>query len=243
VSRHPVYQIARIRAKPYKGSTRPSACEIPGVAKFDGENAPNCVYDEAVAARLAQTLHAPIADGVLALIGDGHAFVSLKVGSFGERLLDLPVGRRQAAASRYPDEAAALVLFDILIGNWDRARNLKVSLVSPNLQVFSAFDHSHSLLDAKESVPASLEALRLGVLLVRSHPFFGLVDPTRLERRLQRFAAVDAEAIADCCRLGRGFQGVPREVQERLGEALIARREALARIVAAHRDTLVAPRR
>ncbi len=41
----------------------------------------------------------------------------------------------------------ALVAFDVWIGNRDRGRNLKASVVTPHLPVFRAFDHSHALLN------------------------------------------------------------------------------------------------
>jgi hypothetical protein len=108
----PIYEITRIRARTYPGTTTPAACELSAVLKLPNDNAPYCVYNEAVCARLAHTFHIPVADGVLTVANGGPAFASLKLHAFGERLLDLPYGRRRKAAERYPDGIAALPSMD-----------------------------------------------------------------------------------------------------------------------------------
>ncbi len=77
--------------------------------KFDGEESPHCVYNEAVAVRIAQTVHAPTADGVLSVSSGGPAFVSLAMTARPDRLPNVHWGIRHAVALKYPEEFAALV--------------------------------------------------------------------------------------------------------------------------------------
>lgn len=87
--------------------TGASPCTINAILKFDGPESPHCVYNEQVAVRLAQTLHIPIADGVLTTSGAGQAFVSLEVASPGIALPDILKSQIKQAAARYVDETAA----------------------------------------------------------------------------------------------------------------------------------------
>ena len=103
--------------------------------------------------RLAQTLHIPVADGVLAATGEGPAYASLEVASPDIPLPDLLQSQTVQVAEAYPDEVAALIAFDIFIGNRDRMRNIKASTVTPHIQIFKGFDHSHSLLSIEEDPP------------------------------------------------------------------------------------------
>jgi hypothetical protein len=113
------------------------------------------------------------------MVADGLALVSLHLDSPGQRLADLRCSQRGGAAEADPDEVAALVLSDVLFGNWDRARNIKVSVSNRHLRLFRGFDHSHALVgvyrndpehslsDLRSCVPAFLRSC---VLIVRTHP-------------------------------------------------------------------------
>jgi hypothetical protein len=105
------------------------------------------VYNEYVVLRLAQATRIPVADGVLTVAGDGLAYASLEVALTGMVLLDVLPGQLDKISVQYPSESAALAVFDIWIGNRDRGRNLKASVVTHHLPVFRAFDHSHALLN------------------------------------------------------------------------------------------------
>ncbi|MGC8733130.1 MAG: hypothetical protein ACP5RC_12870, partial [Halothiobacillaceae bacterium] len=163
----PTYRIRRIYSRKVKGSTQASQGTLDAILKFDGEESPHCVYNELVAMRLAQTLHIPVADGVLTLTPDGQTYASLELAASGLQLPDVLESRLDDVARRYPDEAAALVAFDLLIGNFDRGNNLKAVLASPHLQLFRAFDHSHALLSVKSAPEDSIKALASDALLVR----------------------------------------------------------------------------
>lgn len=232
MTRHPVYKIKGIRHSPFQGITKPGLCNVLGVIKFDGEESHHCVYNEAVCSRLAQTLHAPIADGVLTMTIGGPAFVSLRLDSLGERLPNLLWKKRGEAAQRYPEEVASLILFDLLVGNWDRERNLKVSLANAHLHLFRAFDHSHALLDVYfDDMSRSLSALRDGELIVRRHPFYGLIPPHALTVARDRFLGVDDDMVRACCLFGKGFSGVSYKAQMALANSLLNRRRLLDSII------------
>jgi hypothetical protein len=232
VTRHPVYKIKGIRHSPFQGITKPGLCNVLGVIKFDGEESHHCVYNEAVCSRLAQTLHAPIADGVLTMTIGGPAFVSLRLDSLGENLPDLLWKKRGSAARRYPDEVASLMLFDLLVGNWDRERNLKVSLANAHMRLFRAFDHSHALLDVYfDDMRRSLSALHDGELIVRRHPFYGLIPPQALSAALNRFLSVEDDMVRACCLFGTGFAGVSHKIQLAVADTLLKRRRLLEKII------------
>jgi hypothetical protein len=204
---------------------------LDAVLKFDSIEAPHNVYNEYVAGRLAAAIHAPIATGVLTPGIDGPSFASLIVTSPGEALLDLPESRLRDVALSYPNEVAALVAFDLFIGNWDRARNLKVSLVSPHIRVFGAFDHSHALLGIANADPReSIRQLADGDVIVKYHPFFGLVDRARFIEWTNRIADLSKTVIKSSCQMERDFRTVLVDTQDALAAALILRRTEIFRL-------------
>lgn len=205
-----------------------------GVLKFDTDESPHCVYNEAVGVRLAQTLHSPIADGVLTASGDGIAFVSLYVASVPDNLPNLHWARRKEVAAKYPAEVAALVAFDIFVGNWDRFRNVKASIKSPSLHLFRGFDHSHALLGTATTAEDSLIALNSNHIIATRHPFFGLVDLGRLAEWAQRIAGSSDFLIAECCQFRRDFRSVRTATQSALAAALNVRKRLMPSILSAN---------
>lgn len=224
------YKIKSILRQRPTGVTAASSCRLDAVLKFDGPESPFCVYSEQVAVRLAQTLHVPVADGVIAMTGDGHAFASIVIDSTGMSLPDMHESQNTAAAEKYPEQAAALTAFDILIGNHDRARNIKVVLKSPHIRLFRAFDHSHALLNVEATPEESLARLKAIDMIVEYHPFFGTLSKSLFETWLERFAAIDDCYIRECCIFGRPFRAVTEKLQEDLGHALVARKNGLLAI-------------
>lgn len=225
------YKIHRIRRRTKAGITAASFCTLNAILKFDSDESPYCVYNEHVASKLAQTLHLPVADGVLTATSDGPAFASLEVASPGLRLPDLLESQRIKVASLYPNEVAALVAFDIFIGNYDRGRNLKASLVTPHIKIFKAFDHSHCLLTIEEDPEMSLNRLKNNDLIVNSHPFYGTVNQHLLKDWIERISAVDKFYIQESCMMGKVFRTVTEQLQQRLAASLIKRKSLLASIV------------
>jgi len=220
------------------GITQPSFCTLDAILKFDGPESPHCVYIEHVALRLGQTLHIPVADGALTIAGDGLAYASLEVASQGIPLPNLLHAQAAKAAATYPDEASALLAFDIFIGNRDRYENLKASMVTPHIRIFRAFDHSHALLNIEHDPGDSIARLGSDDLILVFHPFFELVSQPLLETWLDRIAAVDDLYVRECCSFGRRFRDVDLQVQEALADALVLRKTRLKAILAANIQTI-----
>jgi len=229
------YKIHRIRRRTKIGSTAASFCTLSAVLKFDSDESPYCVYNEHVATRLAQTLHLPAADGVLTSTGDGPTYASLEVSTPGLPLPDLLRSQCSRAASIYPNEVAALVAFDILIGNNDRFENIKACLATPHIRIFKAFDHGNCLLNI-DGAPYEecLKKLKDGKLVVRSHSFYGLVRESLLNEWAKRISEVGDLYIEECCNMGKTFRAVTADMQEATASALIARKKALPAIIAKH---------
>jgi hypothetical protein len=220
------------------GITVPVACTIHGILKFDSAESPHLVYNELVALRLAQSLKVPVADGVLTVSGDGLAYASLEVALPGMALPDALPSQFGAIAQDYPHESAGLLAFDIWIGNFDRGRNLKASLVSPHIALFCAFDHSHVLTNVKENPHDSIQSLMSDQLLILSHPFFKRVSKKNLDHWIKRIAMLDLDVLRDCCVYGKPFRAVSKELQQDLFAALSHRAKNLANIVSAHQNVI-----
>lgn len=228
------YKIRSIRKKSFPGVTAPVACSLDAILKFDSAESPYCVYSELVALRLAQTFHIPVASGVLTTTGSGEAYASIELGSPGLRLPDLLPPQFANAASHYSEEAAALVAFDIFIGNWDRGSNIKASLVTPHLPIFQGFDHEHGLLGVEGDPLKSIERLAQPDLIVRNHPFFGHASGGAVIKWADRIAQTDDAMIRECCELKRALRAVTTKMQENLADALCKRKQALPYIVSSN---------
>ncbi|MHC1699343.1 MAG: hypothetical protein AB9919_15005 [Geobacteraceae bacterium] len=225
------YKINTIRSKLTTGVTAPYACTIHAVLKYDGKESPYNVYNEQVALRLAQTLHIPVADGVLAATAEGPAYASIKVSP-----IDLPDMSesdrvRKKVANLYPDESAALVVFDILIGNDDRASNIKVTQLTRHIRMFRAFDHSHALLNIEGDPCECIKRLKSSDIIVQFHPFFEKLSNAALERWVARIVATEDDYIRECCVFGKTFREVTVEMQQSLADALVWRKTNLAAII------------
>jgi len=229
------YKIHRICRRTKIGSTAASFCTLSAVLKFDSDESPFCVYNEHVATKLAQTLHLPAADGVLTSTGDGPTYASLEVFTPGLSLPDLLQSQCSKAAAVYPNEVAALVAFDILIGNNDRGENLKACLATPHIRIFKAFDHGNCLLNIEgEPHEKCLRMLESGDLIVKHHPFYGLVRESLLNDWTKRISEVGDLYFDECCNMGKTFRAVTVDMQKATASALIARKKALPGIIAKH---------
>ncbi len=204
------------------------------ILKFDSIESPYCVYSELVALRLAQTLHIPVASGVLTSTGSGEAYASIELGSPGLRLPDLLPPQISNVASHYAEEAAALVVFDIFIGNWDRGSNIKASLVTPHIPIFQGFDHEHGLLGVESDPLMSINRLAQQDLIVRNHPFYGHVRSALVDKWADRISQTDDMMIRECCELRRPLRVVTTDMQKKLADALCKRKMALLKIVSSN---------
>ena len=230
----PTYLLRRIYKKQVKGITNPRFCTINAVLKSDGVESPQCVYNELVATNIAQTLHVPNAMGVLTNVNSDHKFASLEIAKPSTPLPNIRKGWFKDAAKLYPDQAAALVVFDIFIGNTDRYQNLKVSLFNENHPIFCAFDHSHSLLHPFYSSDEAIKFLYSDKLLVKHHPFFMLIECQRLKDWCLRFMEASDYLIRECCEMGHALNTVDEATQSKLADALVWRKDNLLNIVNKH---------
>lgn len=228
------YSIKRIYKKGPKGITQPRFCAMNAVLKSDSNESPQCVYNERVASALAQTLHTPNAAGVFADTPDQHSFASLQIANPGVALPNIRKSWISSAAISYPEHVAALVAFDILIGNTDRYQNLKVSLFTKHVEIFSAFDHSHSLLHPYHAPSTSISLFNSNKLIVDTHTFYGHVSRKRLWKWCKRFDDAPDYLIKECCEFGKPINTVDVQTQRKLADALILRKKVLLNIVKSH---------
>lgn len=213
------------------GITKPAACTLHGILKFDCPESPHLVYNEFVALRLAQALRLPVADGVLTIAGDGYAYASLEVALPGLDLPDMRKSDYSKVANLYPDQAAAILAFDYWIGNRDRGGNVKAAMLSQHLPLFRAFDHQFALLDVEQDYLTSIAVLQRGDPIVKFHPFVQLVNKSRITPWIERIAGLPAEIIGSCCVFGQPFRTVLPDTQRALREALIVRAKRLSNII------------
>ena len=228
------YSLRRIYKKDTKGITNPKFCTINAILKSDGIESPQCVYNELVATNIAQTLHVPNAMGVLTKKDTDHIFASLEIAKPSTPLPNIRKGWFKDAAKLYPDQAAALVVFDIFIGNSDRYQNLKVSLFNENNPIFCAFDHSHSLLHPYYSTDKAIKLLHSDELLAKQHPFYGLIECHRLNDWCLRFMEASDYLIRECCEVGHTLNTVDITTQRKLANALVWRKDNLQHIIKKH---------
>lgn len=233
-----VYSIRRLGRVRTNGITAPVTGSLNAVIKFDSPESEHCVYNELVAVRLAQTLHLPIADGVPTTAGAGHAFASLELAAPGLPLPDVPESHHGRVAELYPDAVAGLVAFDIWIGNPDRARNFKASLVTPHVPVFRGFDHSHALLGMDTTAPRCIRRLKDGEFIVETHPFYGKVGLGHLTRWVERIKAIPEDYVRECCEFGRPVGAVTVKTQRAVSQALAQRRTKLGLIIQVYMGTV-----
>jgi hypothetical protein len=231
----PLYTVTWVGKEPLEGITDPLPCTLRGIAKFDSPESPFCVYNEYVALRVGRFLNVPLADGVLSLIDNDISYVSLQL-SPDKQLLQPLASQYPKIARRYPLEAAALLAFDLLIGNWDRYSNFMATLV--HQPMIRAFDHSHALLTITGDPMTSMKHLASNKLIAKSHPFMGLVDYTTLSQWVNRLEGLDRTHLWRCCSMMGPFKDVTLEMQDMLIEALYTRRKKLPGIIAANREYL-----
>jgi len=235
MSQHQLYSIRRIYKKQPKGVTSPQFCSINAILKSDGVESPQCVYNELVATKIAQTLHAPNAMGVLTQSESDFLFASLEIAKPNTPLPNIRKSWFQDAATKYPDQVAALIVFDIFIGNTDRYQNLKVSLFNQANPIFVAFDHSHSLLHPYyQNTDDSIGILNSDELIAKNHPFFGLVECQRLDDWCDRLMDAPDYLIRGCCEVGSTFNSVDQNTQAKLAEALVWRKDNIQHIIKKH---------
>lgn len=207
------------------GSSGPKLGSMRAVVKQDSEAAPTTVYNEYVASRLGAMFGISVATGVLA---EGEqsgstttAYASLIANGPGGRLPHVTRYSVEQVAQRYPWECSGMLVFDVLIGNWDRLENVRAELVRPGLGFISGFDHANSLLMSASSLAqVSIDALARGEPIVHSHPFAPFVSRALVAAWIQRVAIMPSVFIRQCCVLGGPLNRVSSIEQLGLAYAL-----------------------
>ncbi|WP_185640499.1 hypothetical protein [Burkholderia ubonensis] len=205
--------------------------------KFDTVEFPALVYTELVAQRIGHALGVPLADGVLSFLGNTYAYASLMVAPHGLTLTKLSRRCADAVATRYPDEAAAITVFDLLVGNWDRADNVMAALGATPIRMFVGYDHSHALLHVDSDGAGSIARLGRGDLIVRSHPFFGRIERERMLLWASRVASLPNYMWQLCVDAGP-MLGIAADIPAALGDALQKRAQVLSDVMVAHGDAV-----
>jgi hypothetical protein len=225
------YRIKSLGTKIAKLSmTEPVRGTLDAILKQDSDNSPCCVYNETTALRLAQRLGIPLAMGVPSVGDGGVYFASLVVGGLSINLPDISEKRMSYVAKRYPDEAAAIFVFDTWILNNDRTHNLKANLTSSPVHLVAAIDHEQTLLGHYSDPANSLQALQ-NLEVPSNHPLQPHVSDTHVAKWVAQTQDLSDEIINDSVILGYSLGGVHQRTQKKLAAALKLRRDALPELV------------
>ncbi|WP_431049679.1 hypothetical protein [Roseateles sp. L2-2] len=190
------------------------------VLKFDSSEAPFAVYCELAAARIGALLGVPVAPGALCELPDSLAFASLLIGQPGARFPHVEGGQAQAVVDRYPAECAGLLVFDVLIGNWDRYGNVKAGLRAHVPGFILGFDHANSLLMAGEEPLQSVGLLAAeGSPILHRHLFGAYLLESTLEPWIAKAQALRADLVR-CCVVGHSVNGAELWMQGAIAYAL-----------------------
>lgn len=125
------------------GITRPVYVHLSAVAKRSTQEDPYVVANEIVAGHLGRFLGLPVPDACIVDDDNGVShYASLDFALAGESLPPIIPAKY---AQRFPDIAASVLAFDILIANSDRHHHNMAAYYDPP-QRSMVFDHSHALL-------------------------------------------------------------------------------------------------
>lgn len=217
------YSISGNTKRSRTGGTGSRLGAIEAVLKFDNPESPTCAYNEFAAARIAELVGVPVASGVLTDHADGVCFASLVAASSGARLPHVHSRLARAVVQRYPSDSAALFVFDVLIGNWDRTSNVKASLTDVQ-PFFCGFDHGNALLMAGgTSSERSIEALSTRQTILHQHVFGAYLSDPWIAFWLARFQSIPRELLVSRCVLGYRVNQVNDQTQRLLAEVLCYR--------------------
>lgn len=254
------YEITGVATPNERSTTGAMDGQLSAVLKCDHEAASAQVYSELVANRLAMFLGIPVIMGVPAIGGlDDRQlrFAALRAAESGLNVYDftdddrndpdeepedappLPEGMFLTAGharamtelcEKYPLETAAIAVFDLWIGNEDRALNFKAELSGQERGVMFALDQGSSLLACHPSVSRSLEAL--GESSFPSfHPFQKLVHPRYCGAMIERIASMPDWAILSATTYDDTVGNVTLDEQFAAYASLLRRKDFLGELV------------
>lgn len=245
------------RSKPNRHSTTGAEDgHVGAVLKGDHEEARAQLYSELAANRLAMTLGIPVIVGVPARRSGSDSalrFAALRVAETGLNLYDftaddlsdegdlssLPVGvyrgaghlhEMAAMCKKYPMKAAEIAVFDLWIGNEDRALNFKATLQSDDRGVIFALDQGSSLLSCRATIDESIESLGSSSH-PKFHPFRKLVHGRPCGAMVERIQSMPNWAIEAATIYQDTVGNVTLPDQYQAYEKLLERRKMLGEMV------------
>jgi hypothetical protein len=226
------YALKNVRSPVGHGATSPEFGEVSAVIKQDNQESRAQVYSEYVGTRLAALLGVQAAAGVFVSHSRGLRYASLMISEVGFSLTDIDYEHAEEVAQRYPVEAAKLAVFDVWIGNIDRAGNLRANLGESTDNLIVGIDHGGCLLSGGNDIDAALDRLR-DKQWPPNHIFQGLVHSYYVQSMVDRIQRLSNEAIEEACMLGGTVGSVMLTDQAMLAEVLTNRRDWLAEMVPA----------
>lgn len=215
------YEITGSSSPNPRSTTGAEDGHVSAVLKGDHQEANAQLYSEIAANRLAMFLGIPVLLGVPARSSmnvNGLRFAALRAAESGldiydftdqdrdeydGEFVDLPEGvyrnaghvtAMAALCERYPFEAAAVAVFDLWIGNEDRALNFKGELRGEKRGVFFALDQGSSLLASAPNINESLQNLS-DSSYPSFHPFQKLVNGRMCGIMVERICSMPDWAI------------------------------------------------
>lgn len=225
------YALKNVRVPVGQGATAPHFGEVSAVIKQDCDESRAQVYSEYVGSKLAALLGVQAAAGVFVAHSRGLRYASLVIAEVGFSLSDIDHTQAEEVAQRYPVEAAKIAVFDIWIGNFDRAGNLRANLGDSTDNLIVGLDHGACLLSGGDDVDAALTRM-LDQTWPPIHIFGGLVKNCFVQSMVERIQRLSDEAIQEACMLGGTVGSVMPTDQAMLAEVLITRRQWLPEMVA-----------
>ena len=253
------YEITGAMSPNPRSTTGAQDGQLSAILKCDHEAAKAQVYAELVANRLAMFLGIPVVVGVPARDGSPDAplhFAALRAAEASLDVYDftvddvsdadddddtdsLPAGMYRnagharpmaALCQKYPLEAAAIAVFDLWIGNEDRALNFKAELAGGHRGVMFALDQGSSLLACRPTVEQSLAWLARPDY-PSFHPFQKLLNARYCGAMVERISSMPDWAILSATAYDDTVGNITLDEQYAAYAALIGRKLLLGTLV------------
>ena len=227
----PTYSLKRHRRAVGIGVTDAHIGDVEAIIKQDHAEARTQVYSELVANRLGGLVGVDVATGAIVSHDRGVRFASLRLANIARRATRIEKKKQfRRASNRYADQCAAIAVFDLWIGNEDRAGNLFAGIGRNTEHLIVAFDHGRTLLGCLDGIWEALDYLRDPNLTV-THPMAGTVVRGRCQLMIERIQNITEDLIYELCDLGDTCGSVMPVDQIQLGKALVERRRFLPQLV------------
>ncbi|EMP7454014.1 hypothetical protein RX598_005147 [Pseudomonas aeruginosa] len=253
------YEITGSASPNPRSTTGAEDGQLSAVLKADHEAATAQVYSELVANRLAMFLGIPVVVGVPARAATDERlrFAALRAAEASLNVYDftdddhadpdadeyaevaLPEGMHtqsghayaiKSLCEKYPLETAQIAVFDLWIGNEDRALNFKAELSSQDRGVIFALDQGSSLLACRRGIEESLACLERADQPT-FHPFQKLVNARYCGAMVERIMSMPDWAILSATTYDDTVGNVMLHEQFATYEVLLRRKKLLGDLV------------